>query len=140
MPEHSNAAVVRRGYEAFAEGDAETLAALIAEDAVWHVGGRNLFSDTYQGREAIFTYFRKLREFTNDSLAIELHAVLADDEHAVALVHMTGRRARRELAMNATTTYHMRDGQVVEAWTFHADQHATDDFFSYRKHSQGRMP
>ena len=69
MPEHSNAAVVRRGYEAFASGDAETLAALIAEDAVWHVGGRNLFSDTYQGREAIFTYFRKLREFTNDSLA-----------------------------------------------------------------------
>ena len=113
MPEHSNAAVVRRGYEAFAEGDAETLAALIAEDAVWHVGGRNLFSDTYQGREAIFTYFRKLREFTNDSLAIELHAVLADDEHAVALVHMTGRRARRELAMNAATTYHMCDGQVV---------------------------
>ena len=95
MPEHSNAAVVRRGYEAFAEGDAETLAALIAEDAVWHVGGRNLFSDTYQGREAIFTYFRKLREFTNDSLAIELHAVLADDEHAVALVHMS-RKARAQ--------------------------------------------
>ncbi len=140
MPEHSNAAVVRRGYEAFASGDADTLAALIAEDAVWHVGGRNLFSDTYQGRDAIFTYFRKLREFTNDSLAIELHDVLANDEHAVALVQMSGRRARRELASNATTTYHMRDGQVVEAWIFHEDQDAADNFFSYRKHSQGRMP
>ena len=66
MSEHPNVALVRRGYEAFANGDAETLAELIAEDAVWHVGGRNLFTDTYRGREAIFTYFRKLRDFTNE--------------------------------------------------------------------------
>ena len=140
MAEHPNAAIIRRGYEAFAAGDGETLAALIAEDAVWHVGGRNLFSDSHRGREAVFTYFRKLREFTNETFAAEPHDVIANDEHAVALVRMTARRARRELDTRAVTSFHLRDGQVTEAWTFHEDQYAADDFFSYRKHSQGRMP
>lgn len=140
MAEHPNVALLRRGYEAFAGGDAETLAELIAEDAVWHVGGRNLFTDSYRGREAIFTYFRKLRDFTNETFAAELHDVLANDEHGVALVHMTAQRARKELDSDATTTYHLRDGQVIEAWTFHANQYEADEFFSYRKHSQDRMP
>lgn len=140
MSEHPNVALVRRGYEAFASGDAETLAALIAEDATWHVGGRNLFTDTYRGRDAIFTYFRKLRDFTNETIAIEVHDVLANDEHAVALVQMTAQRARNALDSNATTTFHLQDGQVVEAWTFHENQYEADEFFSYRKHSQGRMP
>ncbi len=140
MSEHPNVALVRRGYEAFANGDAETLTELIAEDAVWHVGGRNLFTDTYRGREAIFTYFRKLRDFTNETIAVEVHDVLANDEHAVALVHMTAQRARNELDALATTSYHLRGGQVAEAWTFHENQYEADEFFSYRKHSQGRMP
>lgn len=140
MAEHPNVERVRQGYEAFTSGDTETLAELIAEDAVWHVGGRNLFTDTYHGREAIFTYFRNLRDFTHDTFAAELHDVLANDEHAVALVRMTGTRGRNELDANATTTFHLRDGRVVEAWTFHENQYAADEFFSYRKHSQGRMP
>ncbi len=140
MPEHPNVEIVRRGYEAFASGDQAALAELIAEDAVWHVGGRNLFTDSYRGRDAIFGYFRKLEEFTNGTFAIELHDVLANDEHAVALGRLTAERARNQLAMNACISFHLRDGRVVESWTFPEDQYAADEFFTYRKHSQGRMP
>jgi ketosteroid isomerase-like protein len=37
-----------------------TLAELIAEDAVWHLGGRNSLTGDYEGREAIFGLFARL--------------------------------------------------------------------------------
>ena len=39
MGNQEDAAVVRRGYEAFNGGDLETLMGLFADDAVYHVGG-----------------------------------------------------------------------------------------------------
>jgi len=54
MAEHPNAELARRGYEAFGTGDMAVLAELIAENAVWHLGGRNRLSGDYEGRDAIF--------------------------------------------------------------------------------------
>ncbi len=39
MSEHPNIELSRRGYAAFGTGDMATLTELIADDAVWHVGG-----------------------------------------------------------------------------------------------------
>ena len=41
MSEHPNVAAVRAGIEAFVKGDIATLAAMIADDAVWHAPGNN---------------------------------------------------------------------------------------------------
>jgi ketosteroid isomerase-like protein len=40
MVEHPNALLLRRLFDAFCARDRETLTALIAEDAVWHVPRR----------------------------------------------------------------------------------------------------
>jgi ketosteroid isomerase-like protein len=41
MPEPPNVEIVRRGYDAFNNGDTSALAALIAENVIWHVPGRS---------------------------------------------------------------------------------------------------
>ncbi len=40
MAEHPNAALLRKGHEAFSRGDMTTLTEIIAEDTLWHIAGK----------------------------------------------------------------------------------------------------
>lgn len=127
MAEHPNVARIRDGYAAFATGDFAVLTDLFAEDLLWHLGGRSQLAGDYRGREAVFGLFGKLMEVTGGSFRLDVHAVLADDEHAVALVFATASRDGRSITDNDAHVFHMRDGKVVEFWTAATDQYAFDE-------------
>ena len=82
---HPNEDLVRRGFDAFARGDVDTLRELIDQDAVWHAPGRNPLAGDHQGVEAILGFFARTMEITGGTFRAELHDVVADDEHAVAI-------------------------------------------------------
>jgi uncharacterized protein len=127
MAEHPNVARIKDGYAAFAKGDFAALNALFAEDLLWHVGGRSQLAGDYRGRDAVYEYFGKLMQVTEGSLHLDLHAVLADDEHGVALVVTTASRGGRTVTGNLAHVLHMRDGKVVEFWDSYHDQYALDE-------------
>jgi uncharacterized protein len=127
MAEHPNVARIRDGYAAFAKGDFAVLTDLFAEDLVWHVGGRSQLAGDYRGRDAVFAFFGRLMEVTEGSFRLDVHAVLADDEHAVALVVGTASRGGRSVTDNAAHVLHMRDGKVTEYWNATTDQYAFDE-------------
>jgi uncharacterized protein len=127
MAEHPNVVRIRDGYAAFAKGDLAVLSDLFAEDLLWHDAGRNQLSGEYRGREAVFEFFGKLMEVTEGSFRADLHAVLADDEHAVALVVLTASRGGRSMEVNEAHVFHMRDGKVVEFWNASTDMYAVDE-------------
>ena len=129
MGDHPNADLARRGYKAFGEADMEALTELIAEDAVWHVGGNNVVSGDYKGREAVFGLFGKLGELSEGTMSIELHDVLANDEHTVVLAGITAGGSRGNLAINSADTMHISNGQLKEFWTFSSDEAAWDAYF-----------
>ncbi len=130
MADHPDAALLRKGYEAFDSGDATALREMFAEDVVWHVAGNNRMSGEHRGKEAVFAAFAKTVEVPPLSIKIELHDVLANDEHAVALVHLTGSRQGKPLDTRDVTVYHISDGKVTEFWSIAEDQRATDEFWS----------
>ena len=127
MAEHPNVAPIRDMFAAFAKGDLAALNDVFAEDLVWHEGGRNQLSGDYRGREAVFGFFGKFMEVTEGTFHIDVHTVLADDEHGVALVVVTASRGGRTVMVNAVDAMHLRDGKVVEVWTVPTDQYAFDE-------------
>jgi len=127
MAEHPNVAPIRDMFAAFAKGDLAALNDVFAEDLVWHEGGRNQISGDYRGREAVFGFFGKTMEVTQGSFRVDLHDVLADDEHGVALVALSASRGGRSVNVNAVDVMHLRDGKVVEVWTVPVDQYAFDE-------------
>ena len=127
MAEHPNVARIRDGYAAFAKGDFAALTDLLAEDLVWHQGGRSQLAGDYRGREAVFGYFAKLMEVTEGSFHADVHAVLADDEHGVALTVATASRGGRSMTANDADVMHLRDGKVTEFWTSSTDPYAFDE-------------
>ena len=126
---HPNEELVRRGYQAFATGDMATLNELFADDIVWHAPGRSQLAGTYRGKEEVFATFQKVAELTGGTFKLDIHAVLADGEHAVVLARAMGEREGKTLNDNSVQVFHIKDGKVTEQWLHPGDTYASDDFW-----------
>ncbi len=62
---HPNEELLRRGYEAFAKGDLDTVMSIFDEDIVWHEPGRNALGGELQrpptGPRAVWQDLRNVR-------------------------------------------------------------------------------
>lgn len=129
MAGHPNAELVRRGIEAFTKGDLATVDQLLADDIVWHVGGNNPLTGDYRGKEAVMGFFARTAAIAAPSMSI--HDVVANDEHAIALVDTGGTKPDgTSLQGRGVHVYHVRDGKATEAWFYNEDQAALDAFWS----------
>ena len=125
----ANVKLIERGFEAFAERDMETMAEILSPDVVWHTPGNNQLSGTYNGLEETFGLFAKVGELTGGQITNELHTVLADDDHAVALVNAKASIGDKTLDAHNVFVYHIANGRVTEAWLSTDDQAAADAFW-----------
>ncbi len=131
MADHPNAQKLRDTYAAFSSGEIDTVMEQWAPGIVWHVSGSSPLSGDYKGQDEIVGFFGKILELSGGSFQIEVHDVLANDTHAVALVHETGTRDGKSLDMDAAHVFHMNDeGKTTEFWALPADQAADDAFWS----------
>ena len=129
--EHPNVTLVRRGYQAFAEGDMAWMAENVAADVVWHVPGDNIQSGDKVGLEATLAFFGQTMELTGGSFRIEIHDVVGGDEHVVGLITISGSRPDgRTVSNRSAQVFHVRDGKAVEVWNYAEDQAALDAFFT----------
>ena len=130
MADHPNVELLRKGYTAYGSGDIEVLNELFADDILWHVAGRGPLAGDYKGRDQVFGFFGKLMELSDGTAKLELHDVLANDDHGVALVTGTATRNGATFTGPDVHTFHIRDGKVVEFWDAPLDQYAADEFWS----------
>jgi ketosteroid isomerase-like protein len=103
---------------------------IMTGDVRWHNPGRGPLSGDYEGAEQVLQYFARVFELTGGTFSLELHDVLASDEHAAALVTVRAERAGKQLTDNEVLTYHFRDGKVSEVWVHTTDLYAVNEFFS----------
>ena len=127
---HPNEGLLRRGYEAFAKGDMDTLNELFADDIVWHTPGKSPIAGDYKGKQEVFAFFGKIGELSGGTFKLEIHEVLANDEHGVVLATSRGQRDGKRIEDNSVNVFHLRDGKVTEFWGHPGDQYATDEFWS----------
>jgi uncharacterized protein len=128
---HPNADLVRDGYAAFQRGDLDTLQhQYFAQDIRYHIPGRSPLAGDYEGIEQVIQLFIRVFELSGGTFRIELHDVVANDEHAAALLTIHAERAGRQLNDNMVQTFHIRDGKAVEIWSHQTDLYAVDEFWS----------
>jgi uncharacterized protein len=129
--QHPNIQRSRRAYEAFSKGDMATVGELMADDVLWHVGGTSPLTGDYKGKDAVFGFFGKLMEVTGGTFKLEVHDILANDEHSVTLVRVTAEKNGKKLdSKGVHITHPDSEGRVKEFWSFDEDQEAADKFFS----------
>jgi ketosteroid isomerase-like protein len=129
MTAQENAELIRSGYKAFADGDLETVGKLFAPDIRWHIGGRSAISGTYTGHDEVFGFFGKLFEETGGTFRIDIHDVLASEDHVVVLARESATRGDRRLEMNEAHIWHVSEGLAKEFWGIAEDQDEASSFF-----------
>jgi ketosteroid isomerase-like protein len=128
--DHPNATLVRRLYETLASGDISGFLELIADDAVFHIGGDSIVAGEYRGRDAILGLGVKVLEETGGTYRTDLISVLANDSHAVTFHHWSAERRGDRIEMDNFNVYRFENGQVVERWEFIEDRQGHDAFWA----------
>jgi ketosteroid isomerase-like protein len=129
MSEHPNVIRIREAYEAFAKGDIPALDEVFAEDIRWHEPGRNQLSGDFEGRARVYDLFGRLMTLTEGSFRIELRALLADDDHAIAFADISAHVGDRSFSVTNTHVLRFSGEKVAEFWETSGDQYAQDAVF-----------
>src|SRR6266850_1214732 len=125
----ANEAAIRRYCEAWKSGDLATIVDCYHDGLVLHYFGRSPLARDHRGKPASLLLLAKVGQLTSRRL-VEIHDVLASDEHAVILARERFERDGRELELNRVFVYHVRDGRLVEGWVYDEDQRTVDEFWS----------
>ena len=125
MAEHPNVTVVRELMEAFNAGDDDRIRARMADDVKWHMIG----GETLVGLEALAGAMSAMDD--DFSIETDVHDIVGNDEHVVALVQATVRAGEQEFSYRTAEIAHVEDGKVTERWAFSDDTEAINEFFGH---------
>ena len=126
MADHPNAAKLRAAAEAFEQtGDMTTQMDMLDDDIVWHEIGSD---EPVRGKQALAERFAGMPE--GAGIKVDTHDIVANDEHAIALVTATATMGGQQLVYRTAEIYHMRDGKVTERWAFSDDTGRINEFFA----------
>ena len=111
--EHPNAELYRRLTAAFQARDVDTMTKMIAPDVRWHEAGN---PQVIEGRSGVMQRMSRIGDVEG---AVDLHDVLADDEHVVAMLNVQLRKSDgSQVSYPVVEIAHVDGGQVTERWAF----------------------
>jgi hypothetical protein len=117
--------LLREALSAFNRGDLQAAIEYLADDVEWHEIGR---AEPIVGKAALAARYGAA--IPGWEITTEVHDILANDEHAVALVTATAGKESRSFTYRTAEIFHIRDGKITARWAFSDDTAAINEFFA----------
>lgn len=127
---HPNEVLLRREYEARAQGRFEALEDLFHHDIVWYVPGRSAIAGTYRGREEVIAYALRRQGLVQGTFKIKVHDILVNDKWGLVIATGEVERHGRSREWRAHGLYRFRDGKIAECHVLPEDQYQFDEIWS----------
>ena len=100
------------------------------DDIVLRVGGDSKITGEYRGHQQVLDFFGAIMELSGGSFRLDVHDILANDDHAVALVTITAGYEDRSIeGLPDAHVWHVRDNKLSALWDCPTDQVVMDEFF-----------
>jgi len=129
MGASENAALIRRNWELFAEGQGEAVYATWAEDAVWHVLDATRFQGDYTRDEYFTMLSTTWTEYVTSYRPELVSCESFGDELVVAYLRSTGETLEGPIDPNGgLMIYRVLDGRIIEGWAVSRGRDATTLF------------
>lgn len=75
-------------------------------------------------------FFGRLADESSGTFRLDVHDILANDEHTVVLATLSATRRGKSIEVPVANVTHNRDGQVTEFWSAVTDPKAALDFWA----------
>jgi ketosteroid isomerase-like protein len=128
---HENVTLVKSQYESFRTGDLQAVVDRLTENITWAVPGTNRISGNYQGPKQVVELLGKIMDITAGHFALEVDSIVADDDHAIALVRITARRDGQTLSYDAAQVWQLTAGKVTKFVEYLTDQATVDEIYRW---------
>ena len=129
MPDHPNSEFATALWDAVAQGDSEAVRGLLADEVVWHAGGRHALSGEFKGPDAVLDYLARVGERA-DELSTELTDIFVNDSGAVVIYRLSARRELKRLETELFLELEIREGKLIRARSVSVDQVASNEFWA----------
>ena len=126
----SNATIIRKAYNDFAQGDIPAVLAVFDALITWHVPGHSPLSGDYKGPNEVVGFFQRTMELSGGAFGIEVHQILAEDEVVVALVTVKAERNGQAATFPEVHVWRLAKAKVTEFREFQGDEQTEDRFWS----------
>src|SRR5262249_5794797 len=126
----SNAAMIQKAYDDFAQGKIADVFAVFDTNITWHIPGHSLLSGDYTGHDQIGNFFRRTMELSGGAFSIDVQKVLADDDVVVALVTVNAQRIGVSGSFPEVHIWRVQNGKVIEFREYQGDEQREDSFWS----------
>lgn len=127
---NDNGDLIRRAYEAFAQGDVPAVLSIFSEDITWHVPGRSPLSGEYKGHDEVMGFFTKCMTLSDGTLTVQADEIIADGERVVALATVSAQRKGQSWSSPEIHVWRVLDGKAATFREFQGDQQGEDEFWS----------
>jgi 2'-5' RNA ligase len=129
-------AVVRRFYaeqaRLYADGEADGVRELLADEVVWHVPGANAVAGEHRGVEAVLAYMNARRRIMDGTFRVVVHGAAVIAGRVVQLAGGHAVRDGREVAWETVGVFRVSEGRIAECWLVPFDQAVFDAIWSAR--------
>jgi uncharacterized protein len=110
----------------YAGGPEAPLRALLTDDIVWTVPGRNAIAGTYRGIDEVMAYFARRRDLAQRSFRMHPGEVLVGTDHVAVLTDGSATIGGREHRWSTVGLYRLRGDRIASCHLLPLDPEAFD--------------
>ena len=115
---------------ALGKGDIPTAFSYFNPNAKWHQPGKNKFSGTQNGLEAIGWMLSDMMGAAQGSLVVKPTApLMVNGSFVSSPVQFSAKSGDKTIEMNGNDLFEVTDGKIVQVWLFSEDQDVEDEFW-----------
>ena len=121
--------IIRRGYQAFSEGDMKALGLLYTDDVVQTMPGKNQLSGEYKGRDNVIGLYGKMYELSGGTFKARLKSLKTEGDKVVSVHNATGERDGKTLDNDDKIVFTFAGDKISRLDLTYGDQAASDKFW-----------
>lgn len=126
---HPHILVLEKLYSDFGKGDIPSVLAACADEMTFQVPGKSRLSGKYT-RETFPQFATKLHELSHGTVKIEVHDILASDQHAVALCSDRLQKLGKTFEYRTAHVWRFQNGKPVAWYEYPRDLYVYDEIWA----------
>lgn len=114
-----------------AQGNFETVGALLSDELVWHQPGKGTLSGVYNGKQNVFAHLGRMAQLSNGTFAVDqVDYITENGDLVVAAVGFAVSTNGRSMQMKGVDLFRFEDGLIKEIWLFSEQIDEEDRFWT----------